>query len=156
MTQLSSHIVFRANHYLSDMERICERILRAWSAYQANNDEFILDSVALNLQNYYGAIENALKLFAEKIDNKLPTGADWHSELLKQLTVPVPDLRPAVISLETKGMLDNYRGFRHVVRNMYAFNMDPRKIKPLVDTLSQVDNALRTEIVAFLKLLENT
>lgn len=104
MTQLSAQIVFRANQYLSDMDRVRDRILKAWGVYQINNDEFILDSVALNLQN-------VLKLFAEKIDNKLPTGADWHSQLLKQLTLQVSDLRPAVISLETKVMLDNYRSF---------------------------------------------
>ena len=40
--------------------------------------------------------------------------------------------RPAVISTETGTRLDEYRRFRHVVRNVYTHSFDPVKLgKPV-------------------------
>jgi len=44
----------------------------------------------------------------------------------------VKDVRPAVISKETSGKLDQYRRFRHLVRNVYATNLKPDKMLGLV------------------------
>ena len=41
----------------------------------------------------------------------------WHLLLLEQMTKEVPGIRPAVISTETGTRLDEYRRFRHVIRN---------------------------------------
>ena len=60
----------------------------------------------------------------------------------------------AVISHQTLKYLDEYRGFRHVVRNVYTFHFDEAKLEKLVmgakDTFSQV----RAEIIAFADFLE--
>ncbi|WP_416672242.1 ribonuclease toxin HepT-like protein [Egbenema bharatensis] len=44
----------------------------------------------------------------------------------------IPSVRPAVLSFETRDRLDRYRGFRHVVRNVYTFNLDPEQIGLLI------------------------
>ena len=54
----------------------------------------------------------------------MPQGFNWHQVLLEQMTNEIPDIRPAVISEVTYEALDEYRGFRHVVRNIYAFQLD--------------------------------
>ncbi|MFN2131705.1 MAG: hypothetical protein ACK2VD_14340 [Anaerolineae bacterium] len=48
--------------------------------------------------------------------------------LLEQMAAEVPSVRPALISGETRQLLDEYRGFRHVVRNVYAFRFDLAKV----------------------------
>jgi hypothetical protein len=67
----------------------------------------------------------------------------------------VEGIRPAVISLETMKFLDEYRGFRHVVRNIYTFQFNEAKLKKLVmgakDSFSQV----RAEILAFTNFMES-
>ena len=48
------------------------------------------------------------------------------------MTKEVPGIRPAVISTETGTRLDEYRWFRHVVRNVYTHRFDPTKLgKPV-------------------------
>ncbi|MCA1553228.1 MAG: hypothetical protein LC737_02495, partial [Chloroflexi bacterium] len=62
---------------------------------------------------------------AEILDEQMQTGAQWHRELLNQMAAPVMDARPAVISAATKASLDEFRKFRHLVRNVYALNLRP-------------------------------
>ena len=54
--------------------------------------------------------------------------ARWRAE--------VPGVRPPVLSQETRERLDRYRGFRHVVRNVYTYNLDPEQIGVLVKQLA--------------------
>jgi hypothetical protein len=57
---------------------------------------------------------------AEVIDGEKPVGENWHQVLLKQMANEVSGVRPAVISENTFVKLNEYRGFRHVVRNVYT------------------------------------
>jgi hypothetical protein len=50
--------------------------------------------------------------------------------------------------------LDEYRGFRHVVRNVYTFNLSEKKLRPLVCDLRKLHIQIKLEIVEFLKILE--
>jgi hypothetical protein len=117
---------------LTDLERTKERAGKAWKKYKESNDEFYLDSVVLNLHTFYAIIENVFKAIAEKLDGRMPEGPDWHAELLLQMATERPDLRPAVITAATKTSLDDYRAFRHIARNVYAFNLNSVKVEPLV------------------------
>jgi hypothetical protein len=49
------------------------------------------------------------------------------------MTVELEGLRPAVIETKTRKSLDEYRGFRHIVRNVYAFNLRPARLDELVN-----------------------
>jgi len=50
----------------------------------------------------------------------MPAGEHWHQLLLEQMASEIGGVRPAVISDATRQALDEYRGFRHVVRNVYT------------------------------------
>jgi len=80
-------------------------------------------------------------------------GANWHQTLLRQMAVEIPRVRPAVISSGSYELLDEYRGFRHVVRNVYTFHFDPARIKRLVEQAPVVFNRVRPELVAFADFL---
>ena len=51
--------------------------------------------------------------------------------------------------------LEEYRGFRHVVRNVYTYHLNPQKIKPLVDKVQEVFNKSEKELSAFAKFLQS-
>ncbi|MGB9859553.1 MAG: hypothetical protein ACPLQP_06425 [Moorellaceae bacterium] len=55
------------------------------------------------------------------------------------------------MSQETFTYLDEYRKFRHLVRNIYGFNLIPERLEPLLARLPQVDQRFREEIEAFTK-----
>ena len=69
------------------------------------------------------------------------------------MTEGFPGVRPAVISMETKLALDDYRTFRHVARNIYTFNLDANKMKSLVNELPHVVELVITDIAAFVEFL---
>lgn len=66
----------------------------------------------------------------------------------------VPRVRPAVISTETGRRLNEFRGFRHIVRNVYAFKLDAEKMEKLVLSAQDVFRQLNSELTAFIAFLE--
>ena len=61
----------------------------------------------------------------------------------------IPTVRPAVISNQLKESLEGYRGFRHVVRNVYAYHLKPEKLKSLVDNLEDTFKLASEELMLF-------
>ena len=128
--------------------------LLAGSAPNERGDDLYLDSVALNLHTFYTALERIFELIAASVDQSKPEGENWHQALLRQMTAEIELVRPPVISRETRNGLDEYRGFRHVVRNVYGFRLSRAKMAHLVDNLSAIFDRVRTETETFLAFLE--
>jgi len=63
-------------------------------------------------------------------------------------------VRPAVISDETRAALDEYRGFRHIVHNVYTFKFDPMKVQRLIGEAPRLFSQVRAELLAFADFLE--
>lgn len=64
------------------------------------------------------------------------------------------DVRPAVFSQSTRSYLDEYLRFRHVVRNLYSFDFDIKRMKHLVERLNEVFDQIKKELVAFAQFIE--
>jgi HepT-like protein len=88
------------------------------------------------------------------VDRSVPSTHDWHRELLRQMAVEVPELRPQVISAATAAV-DEYLRFRHVVRNVYAFEFEPERIERLAADLRPVLERIEKELLAFAAFLES-
>ena len=112
-----------------------------------------MNSVALNLHSFYSALERIFELIALELDGGALGGEGWHTELLRQMSFDLPDVRPAVILTDTAARLDEYRKFRHRIRNIYATNLDPDRMAPLVIGLSILWPAIRQELAAFAAFL---
>lgn len=139
----------RITKELQELERIVSRCQDIWQQSEASGDNRYIDGVALNLHSFYTGLERVIELVVSEIDEALPTGAAWHQELLRKAATEVPQLRPALISDATRDRLDRYRGFRHVVRNVYAFELDPAQIGPLVRNLPAVFEAVCSDLKSF-------
>lgn len=86
----------------------------------------LISAIALNLHSFYTGAERIFEAIAKEIDRSVPTGQNWHRQLLEQMTVEIPQLRPALISEDTRFLFDELRRFRHVVRSIYAYQLDSR------------------------------
>lgn len=93
-------------------------------------------------------------IVAERIDGSLPSGAAWHQDLLRQMAVELPAVRPTVISEQLALDLDRYRGFRRVIRNVYAYVLDPNRVGELVESLPSTLERLRAELMVFADALD--
>lgn len=137
MTDMSAaKLAERIRAELDEIERVLERARDEWEEARRSDDDRFLDGVALNLHGFYSGVERIFALIAESLDNSLPQGENWHALLLEQMTRVVANVRPAVISKSVCKQLDEYRGFRHIVRNVYAYHLDPLKLGKLVSATS--------------------
>lgn len=144
----------RIRDELQELAWVVGRVETGWERVQQSNDDHYLDGVGLNLHGFYSGLERIFELIATRIDGAKPSGENWHQGLLQQMTSEVPGIRPAVISQSTYSQLDEYRGFRHVVRNVYTYKFDPAKIQKLVANAPGLFTQTQTELLAFAAFLE--
>jgi hypothetical protein len=126
----------RTTQTLMDIDRVVQRAELLLTKSRSTGDEGYMDGVALNLHSFYTAIESIFEDIARIVDGALPEGANWHQELLLQMSADLPASRPPVIRRTTRDCLDEYRAFRHLVRNVYAFNLRPKRVSDLVDEIN--------------------
>lgn len=157
MNPQAAILTARIDTELSELKLVVDRTLQAWDKAAKQDDDFYLDSVALNLHAFYSGLERIFEKLASTIDRTVPSAANWHQELLMQMQTEIPSIRPAVISSLLKESLEEYRGFRHVVRNVYAYHLKPEKLKILVGNLESTFRLASEELTVFgdfLKTLE--
>lgn len=147
-------LIKRIYQELDEIQIVISRIHAGWEHASQSNDDLYLDSVALNLHGFYSGFERVFGQIAEIIDGDMPGGENWHELLLTQMTKEIPKIRPAVISNETRRLLDELRRFRHVVRNVYTHTFNPRGIEKLIDYADHALEKLRAELSAFADFLE--
>jgi hypothetical protein len=152
--EIIRELVERIHLELEEIPHVLLRMNEGWERARRSNDDYYLDGVALNLHGFYMGIERILTRIAETIDGTLPHGEGWHLLLLEQMMKEVSGIRPAVISAETGTKLDEYRKFRHVVRNVYTRNFDPVKLGKLVNSAPELFAQAKAELLAFASFLE--
>jgi len=144
----------RINQMLIDIDRIARRAEMLITKARSSGDEGYMDGVALNLHSFYTAIETVFEDIARAFDGALPEGANWHQELLLQMSAELAASRPAVIRRSTRDCLDEYRAFRHLVRNVYAFNLRPERLSDLVDAIPKCFADFRNDLEEFVRFLQ--
>lgn len=144
----------RIRSELKDVQRVLDRVQEGWKRAQRSCDDYYLDGVALNLHGFYAGLERLFERVAVLVDDARPVGQNWHQLLLGQMAREVPGVRPAVISEATRLRLDAYRSFRHVARNVYAFTLDPEKLRHLVAEAEVGFPQVCAELLAFADFLE--
>lgn len=154
MTSDAQRLTGRIRSEIEDIDRSLERAQGAWQRAQSAADDYYLDSVALNLQNFYSGLERIFELIALTVDRSRPAGEKWHQALLRQIATEISGVRPAVISSASQDGLEEYRAFRHIVRNVYAFRFDPVRIGQLVDGAGPLYAQVRAELLGFADFLD--
>jgi hypothetical protein len=127
-------------------QELCEKALRT-------GDDGYWDGVALNLHGFYTGAERIFEEIAREIDGHRPGGPDWHRDLLVQMSAEIPGIRPPVLSRETRECLDEYRGFRHLVRHIYAFRLKPERLRELAESVGPCLERLRQDLERFADFL---
>lgn len=140
---------------IEQIENSISRSSLGWQRYLESSDQLYLDSVALGLHNFYSGLERLFEKVAKVVDGSLPSGANWHQLLLEQMSLENSERRPALISVESRKALEEYRGLRHVVRNVYAFQLEPDKLRLLVEAAPLVLSRIKAECFAFASFLEH-
>ena len=94
-------------------------------------------------------------MIASDIDESRPATRQWHRDLLSQTTLQVAGLRPAVISHESRAALVVYLEFRHLMRNIYSFDLRLDRIAELVRALRPTFLLARRDLLDFAAFLDD-
>lgn len=151
MSQRYRLLSHRIRLELDELARTRKAIERDWlrSATAGVDQDAFVNSAALHLHSFYSGIERILRLIAEEFDGGVLGGDSWHSELLKQMQFDVPGTRPSVLSSSSVSALEEYRRFRHLIRNIYATNILPERMETLVKRLPEVWDAVSGDLSGF-------
>ena len=98
---------------------------------------YIEESIANKLADIYNGIEKIFERIAREVDAHIPTGSQWHKNLLAQMATQRPERGP-VISEETSRRLAGLLEFRHKVNNIYGKELNYEMTEPhakLIDAL---------------------
>lgn len=117
------------------------------------SDEWEARGVGSTLHDLYSAVEKVFRIIARDVDQNVPSSAEWHRELLNQMSLSLPGIRPAVITKNLHNSLGEFLSFRHVFRNIYGFNLSPEKLASLLGRVPRVCQSFEEEITDFLEVM---
>lgn len=104
------------------------------------------------LHCFYSGCENIFRSIARFFENDLGPES-WHSDLLKRMKLDIESYRPALIDEELYVLLEDFRGFRHVFRHAYSFELDWERERLVARKLHRTASMLRDQVEEFFVLL---
>ena len=157
MTKRNGIAVLRAR-LTKELDDVREVVGRVASHYQQLGDTEVDDLVAAGfaayLHSFYNGVENIFKVIAEYLDDFTPNGGRWHQDLLEQMALEIPGVRPAILSSELAETLREYLELRHFFRHSYSFQIEWEKLKPKVEKLNAIFTHFETALVNFIVFLD--
>ncbi len=133
---------------VTDIEKVNQekpRSLRKRRVYE--------ESLALKIHNFYTGCERIFQKIADDINGGTPMSPDWHKRLLRSMSLEIENIRPPVISKATAKSLEDYLAFRHVVRNIYGFEIDSERLQALIEKIYGVHKRFKKEVEKFIGFL---
>ena len=133
-----------------------ERLLSELNEHQKEEprNSFYLRAVGSIFHDFYCGVERIFERIAEELNGGIPEGENWHIQLLKDMTLQIEEVRPAVISKELVAELKGYLEFRHRFRNIYGFELEWDKMKGLKETMPGVAERFKKEIQVFIEFMK--
>lgn len=103
----------------------------------------------------YGLFENLFTRIATNFGNHIHDEAQWHSLLLKRMTLDVDGIRPRVLSDEAYECLNELRRFRHVFRNAYVLQFDAVRLELVLHKAHELEVIYEADMNRFLAFLND-
>jgi hypothetical protein len=119
------------------------------------DDEIILESIAYQIHNLYSATEELMKIVATYFENNINESNQWHSLLLQRMKMDIPEIRPALLSLESYSILNSLRGFRHFFRHAYGATLEYEPLKTNLDKSLNLFPQIESDVNQFLLRLSD-
>ena len=132
-----------------ELERLGQ-LRQELAAAPRDDDTFTLRARGSVLHDFYSGIERVFVRIAEELNGGVPQGEQWHRQIITDMSLEIPDVRPAAITPDLARELGDYLRFRHVFRNVYGSLLAAERMRPLEERLPDVLTAFRTQIQAFL------
>ena len=87
---------------------------------------------------------------SRELDGGVPQAEQRHRELVRNMTLDIPKVRPAVIDSELAGTLEEYLRFRRVFRNVHGAAPEAERMHSLEIRMPATLEAFRERVRVFL------
>lgn len=133
----------------ASIARLAESIASLGAAAGKGGDETTRClALAFQIERFHTAVEAVLTRVLRVIDGDVPSGNDWHLELLRASSVEVAGLRPALVPVEAVPLLRELLGFRHYARHGYDSVPDPARIETLAGVVARAHALLDASLAS--------
>ncbi|MGB3294039.1 MAG: nucleotidyltransferase domain-containing protein [Phormidesmis sp.] len=116
----------------------------------------VTPALASYIEDFYTGCERLAERVVVTLDGGLPTGENWHQQLLQQVAEPGGYERPPLWERSLLQELDEYRRFRHRVRHLYNLDLSSEKVLELAQPIPELSERLKQAVEQFGKWLEET
>jgi hypothetical protein len=130
---------------LRELTRVRDEIAQRRDA----RDDTTTYALALLLMNYYTGTERIFRRVAAQLGGLPPATDRWHAQLLEDMALDLPGLRPAVLARGTAERLARLLRLRHVLRNLYAWAVQRDELDAHVTELDGVHGAVVADLSSF-------
>lgn len=106
------------------------------------------------LHNLYCALEDVFREVAQTFENRIEDPARYHRELLKRMNCEIPQIRPQLLTSKSYVILNELRGFRHVFRHAYDYELAADRVAQLKRNVLEGWGIVRRDLDNFVRFLE--
>ena len=137
-------------HDLSSIERLNDDLQAYIPRLQRDVCEFRdLAAAAYLLHNIYNALENTFAQISRTFENHVTDPVHRPKELLEKMFLEIPEIRAAVLPEHLRKFLNDLRGFRHLFRHSYDFDLDRDRLVALLENWRRSKPALIKALADF-------
>ena len=138
---------------LAAVNRLMRDLAEARSHVPAEPTQRDLSHIGYLLHCIYTAWESAFHRIATVFENCLDP-SQWHVQLLRRMTLDIPEIRPAVIDDATCEHLVALRSFRHFFRHSYAVRLRWPRMMLALDAFDEAQPLVASRLLQFLDQIE--
>ena len=114
------------------------------------DDTYALPARGSILHDFYNGIERVFVRIARELNGGVPRAEQWRRELIRNLALAIPAVRPAVIDVDLAGTLEEYLRLRHVFRNVHGAVLSAGRMRSLEARTPATLEAFRNQVRSFL------
>lgn len=138
----------RVRAEIGSVDRVVGILGDALTTHQESEPEIVvIHGVAGLIHDFYSGVERVLRAVIGATDASQPAGDSWHRELLRSAALDLAGVRPAILSTAAADELGDYLAFRHVFRNLYAFNLRWDRVRQLAEGVPVLWARVRAELL---------
>ena len=133
---------------LNPPDRSCGIRISTSSQRVFQRGQFVRASIP---HDFYTDIERILIRIAEELNGGGPRSDQWHRQLLTDMTLEIPGVRPAAVTATLVDSLLPFLRFRHLLRDLSGFALDPDRVPEIEGTLWATYDVFVAEVEGFLE-----
>ena len=120
---------------------------------QGSSEELDWAALGYTIHNIYNLLENYFLRISKFFENSLEP-LSWHRDLIEHMRLDIDGVRPALLNRDLAARIDELRSFRHVFRNIYQSELDPKRVELVQQQLNPTLASFENVHKEFLKKLK--